>query len=166
VPVVQADPDIHGSYVNGTWSPIASMPAGYGPLYFGSAVLPDGRVVCRRRIRFRRVSLDTPRRDLRSGHQHLVGHAPSIGVGLGSRVPYGSSYAMDEHRRCTVGRSAGWEVAAGRRGRFNIGSDACLRQRYAGSATRPGHVDLVEPVHECPEDHAACSDIHDFRQAV
>jgi hypothetical protein len=38
-------PDINGSYVNGTWSQFASLPAGYGPLYFGSAVLPDGRVV-------------------------------------------------------------------------------------------------------------------------
>ncbi len=38
-------PDINGSYVNGTWSQIASLPAGYGPLYFGSAVLPDGRVI-------------------------------------------------------------------------------------------------------------------------
>ncbi|HEV3074118.1 MAG TPA: VCBS repeat-containing protein [Thermoanaerobaculia bacterium] len=38
-------PDITGSYVNGTWTVLASMPAGYGPLYYGSAVLPDGRVV-------------------------------------------------------------------------------------------------------------------------
>ena len=38
-------PDSTGSYVNGTWSPIASLPAGYGPLYFASAVLPDGRVI-------------------------------------------------------------------------------------------------------------------------
>jgi hypothetical protein len=38
-------PDNHGSYVNGTWSQIASLPAGYGPLYFSSAVLPDGRVI-------------------------------------------------------------------------------------------------------------------------
>ena len=38
-------PDITGSYVNGTWSQIGSLPAGYGPLYFASAVLPDGRVV-------------------------------------------------------------------------------------------------------------------------
>jgi len=38
-------PDINGSYINGTWSQIASLPAGYGPLFFGSAVLPDGRVV-------------------------------------------------------------------------------------------------------------------------
>ena len=37
--------DVNGSYVNGTWSQIASLPAGYGPLYFGSAVLPDGRVI-------------------------------------------------------------------------------------------------------------------------
>src|SRR5437879_756753 len=37
-------PDNNGSYVNGTWSKLAS-PAGYAPLYFGSVVLPDGRVV-------------------------------------------------------------------------------------------------------------------------
>ena len=38
-------PDINGSYINGTWSQIAPLPSGYGPLFFGSAVLPDGRVV-------------------------------------------------------------------------------------------------------------------------
>src|ERR1700751_5928819 len=38
-------PDSFGSYVNGTWKPIAALPSGYGPLYFGSAVLADGRVV-------------------------------------------------------------------------------------------------------------------------
>ncbi len=38
-------PDSHGSYVNGTWSQIASMPAGYAPLYFASAILPDGRMI-------------------------------------------------------------------------------------------------------------------------
>ena len=38
-------PDSHGSYVDGTWSQIASMPAGYTPLYFASAILPDGRMI-------------------------------------------------------------------------------------------------------------------------
>jgi Kelch motif len=38
-------PDAFGSYVNGTWKQIASLPSGYAPLYFGSAVLPDGRVM-------------------------------------------------------------------------------------------------------------------------
>jgi hypothetical protein len=38
-------PDSFGSYVNGTWSQLASLPAGYSPLYFASAVLPDGRVI-------------------------------------------------------------------------------------------------------------------------
>lgn len=38
-------PDGFGSYVNGTWSPLAGMPAGYAPLYFASAVLPDGRLM-------------------------------------------------------------------------------------------------------------------------
>lgn len=42
-------PDIMGSYVNGTWTQIASLPviAGtqYQPQYHASAVLPDGRVI-------------------------------------------------------------------------------------------------------------------------
>lgn len=38
-------PDITGSYINGTWSQAASMPPDYAPLYFGSAVLPDGKVI-------------------------------------------------------------------------------------------------------------------------
>jgi hypothetical protein len=38
-------PDLSGSYVNGTWTPIASLPAGYSPLYHSSAVLPDGRLI-------------------------------------------------------------------------------------------------------------------------
>jgi hypothetical protein len=46
-------PDIFGSYLNGTWTQVASLPDaqsaqnpnGYGPLYFASAVLPDGRVI-------------------------------------------------------------------------------------------------------------------------
>src|SRR5438445_8152047 len=38
-------PDISGSYVNGTIKPIASTPSGYGPWFFGSAVLPDGRMI-------------------------------------------------------------------------------------------------------------------------
>jgi hypothetical protein len=38
-------PDSFGSYINGTWKEIASLPNGYAPLYFGSAVLADGRVM-------------------------------------------------------------------------------------------------------------------------
>ncbi len=37
-------PDNTGSYVNGTWSQAASLPPGYQPLYFASAVLADGRL--------------------------------------------------------------------------------------------------------------------------
>lgn len=39
-------PDIFGSYLNGTWSQVASIPPAlnYSPLFFGSSVLPDGRV--------------------------------------------------------------------------------------------------------------------------
>ena len=38
-------PDNTGSYVNGTWTQLASLPAGYSPLYHSTAVLPDGRVI-------------------------------------------------------------------------------------------------------------------------
>jgi hypothetical protein len=38
-------PDANGNYADGTWSQIASMPAAYTPLYFASAILPDGRMI-------------------------------------------------------------------------------------------------------------------------
>jgi hypothetical protein len=38
-------PDNTGSYVNGTWKQVASLPSGHQPLFFASAVLPDGKVV-------------------------------------------------------------------------------------------------------------------------
>jgi hypothetical protein len=38
-------PDSTGSYINGTWKQLGSMPSDYAPLYFASQVLPDGRVL-------------------------------------------------------------------------------------------------------------------------
>jgi hypothetical protein len=38
-------PDINGSYINGSWSQIASLPSGYAPRFFASAVLADRRVI-------------------------------------------------------------------------------------------------------------------------
>ena len=38
-------PDNKGSYVNGTWAQMASLPSGYAPDAFSSAVLADGRLV-------------------------------------------------------------------------------------------------------------------------
>ena len=38
-------PDINGSYINGTWTQIATMPGTYAPDFYASAVLPDGRVI-------------------------------------------------------------------------------------------------------------------------
>ena len=38
-------PTSTGSYQNGTWTSIAPMQSDYGPLYFASSVLSDGRVV-------------------------------------------------------------------------------------------------------------------------
>jgi len=37
-------PDSTGSYINGTWVSAGNLPSGYNPLYFGSAVLPNGEV--------------------------------------------------------------------------------------------------------------------------
>jgi len=38
-------PDSTGNYQNGTWTEIAGMPSNYGPLYFASAVLADGKLI-------------------------------------------------------------------------------------------------------------------------
>jgi hypothetical protein len=38
-------PDITGSYLNGSWKKVGSLPSGYEPDAFASAVLADGRVV-------------------------------------------------------------------------------------------------------------------------
>lgn len=38
-------PDLTGSYLHGTWTQLASPPNSYSPLYFSSAVLPDGRLI-------------------------------------------------------------------------------------------------------------------------
>ncbi len=38
-------PDQFGHYDTGTWSSVASLPSTYGPLYYASAVLADGRVI-------------------------------------------------------------------------------------------------------------------------
>lgn len=38
-------PDNTGSYVNGTWKQVGLMPAGYAPVFFGSAVLRSGNVI-------------------------------------------------------------------------------------------------------------------------
>lgn len=38
-------PDKTGSYVNGTWSQVGSLPGSYAPLYYASEVLTDGELV-------------------------------------------------------------------------------------------------------------------------
>lgn len=38
-------PDINGNYARGTWKKAASLPSNYGPLYFASAVLADGKLL-------------------------------------------------------------------------------------------------------------------------
>ncbi len=38
-------PNAQGSYQAGTWTKVASMPAGYDPLYAASAILPSGQMI-------------------------------------------------------------------------------------------------------------------------
>ncbi len=38
-------PDQYGSYANGTWTQVASLPTDYAPFSNASAVLPDGRLI-------------------------------------------------------------------------------------------------------------------------
>ncbi|MBV8530149.1 MAG: hypothetical protein JO104_02445 [Candidatus Eremiobacteraeota bacterium] len=38
-------PDQNGNYATGTWSATGQLPSGYGPLYFASAVLADGKLI-------------------------------------------------------------------------------------------------------------------------
>ena len=69
-------PDNFGRYVDGTWSQIASLPSGYAPEYFASAVLPDGRVLImggeyNGNYRRRQRGVDQSRCDLRSDRQYL-----------------------------------------------------------------------------------------------
>ncbi|HKD04228.1 MAG TPA: hypothetical protein VKB77_17440 [Terriglobales bacterium] len=38
-------PNNTGSYLNGTWTKLGSMPSNYAPLYFASVILRDGKVI-------------------------------------------------------------------------------------------------------------------------
>ena len=44
-PWYRLKPDATGSYINGTWSNAGTLPTGYNPLYFASALLPSGQVI-------------------------------------------------------------------------------------------------------------------------
>jgi hypothetical protein len=69
-------PDIYGSYVNGTWTKVASIPNAfnYDPAFYASAVLPDYRG---RRIQLRRRCRHPKGRYLRSGYQQLDFRGPA-----------------------------------------------------------------------------------------
>lgn len=43
--VYKLTPDQNGNYVTGTWTQMPSLPNSYSPLYFASAVLPDGKLI-------------------------------------------------------------------------------------------------------------------------
>ncbi|MGB8908744.1 MAG: hypothetical protein WCC84_08330 [Candidatus Cybelea sp.] len=43
--VFRLTPDKNGNYLTGTWSSVPSLPSSYAPLYFASAILPDGKLI-------------------------------------------------------------------------------------------------------------------------
>jgi len=76
-------PDINGNYASGTWTQVASMPPTYGPLYFGSAVLPDGRYI-------------------------VEGGEYNFGSSGGSRVKLGAIYDPKANTWTSVNPPSGW----------------------------------------------------------
>jgi len=77
-------PSNTGSYINGTWSAIASTAAGYAPRFFGSGVLPDGRVV------------------IEGGEYN--------GAGCGARTTQGAVYDPVANTWTAIAPPAGWGV--------------------------------------------------------
>jgi hypothetical protein len=74
------NPDSAGSYVNGTWSELPPMPGGYDPLYFSSAILPDGRMIVEGgEYLGGQPGVDGQGRHLQPGHQHLDARSASVG---------------------------------------------------------------------------------------
>ncbi len=74
-------PDNTGSYLNGTWSQLGSMASNYGPLYFASAVLADGRVIVEGgEYNFGVSNRDHSGRHLRPGRELLDSGQPTCGM--------------------------------------------------------------------------------------
>ena len=87
---------LYGSYQNGVWLLLPLPPAGYNPLYFASAVLPDGRVIIEGGEYNNGVGDDTTlgrssatRRDLRASVLRVAGARSAMR--LQSFFPTGSS---------------------------------------------------------------------------
>ena len=76
-------PDINGNYATGKWTQVASLPSTYGPLYFGSAVLPDGRYI-------------------------VEGGEYNFGTAGGSEVKLGAIYDPVANTWASVNPPAGW----------------------------------------------------------
>jgi hypothetical protein len=81
-------PDINGNYINGTWTQMASLPiingVQYAPRFFGSGVLPDGRVI------------------IEGGEYN--------GTGCGSRTTLGAIYDPVANFWMAVSPPVGWNV--------------------------------------------------------
>ena len=102
-------PNKNGSYAHGTWTQIASPVNSYQPIFFASAVLPDGRLLI-------------------EGGEYNLGSAVWTNKGaiynvstdyLDNSQP---SYGMVEHRRRSVDRAGQRQVPAGELLRFPASS--------------------------------------------
>ena len=106
-------PDINGSYVNGTWSQLASLQSNYGPLFFASAVLAGWpRDHRRRRTEFRQYVWTNMGAIYDPDSQHLDTVTPpsgwsSIGDASGIVLSNGTfmlANCCTARRRCSNGR--------------------------------------------------------------
>ncbi len=102
-------PNKNGSYAHGTWTQIASPVDSYQPIFFASAVLPDGRLLIEGgEYNLGIRGLDQQGRNLQCVDRLLDNSQPS--------------YGMVEHRRRSVDRAGERQVPAGELLRFPASS--------------------------------------------
>ena len=113
-------PDNTGSYINGTWAAIASTASDYGPRFFGSGVLPDGRVIT-------------------EGGEYNGG-------GCGARTTKGAIYDPVANTWTAVSPPAGWSTISDAAGivlaERHLHANQLLRCSCPGGLVEPEHADL------------------------
>ena len=105
-------PDSTGSYVDGTWTQVASMPDSYSPHAYASAVLPDGRLAIEGGEQEARVSVWSNRGAIynpRTNTWTMVS-PPSGGTGDWSKIGDAPSVVLADGR-WLLGDSGSWTSA-------------------------------------------------------
>jgi hypothetical protein len=105
-------PDSTGSYVDGTWSQVASLPPSYPPHAYASAVLPDGRLAIEGGEQLNRVPTGS---NLGAIYDPLVNSwtmvsPPSGGTGDWAHISDAPSVVLADGR-WLLGDSGSWSIA-------------------------------------------------------